>query len=881
MRVITVLRLRLRSLLRRERVDHELDEELRYHLERDIEESVLAGMDPDEARRVVRRTAAGLVQRKEECRDMRGVNVFDNLMQDSRFAVRQLRKALGFTLAAIITLALGIAASVAIFAFVDAALIRPLPYQQASRLVGVYETVKLFPRSNLSYPDYLDWKKLNTVFSSLSAYQGGGVLLGTPAGVERAPGARVSDDFFRTLGVTPIMGRDFREGEDLPAAPRTAILSYAAWQKRYGGASDVLSRTVSINGDPTVIIGVLPPQFHFAPVNSPEFWTTLHATGGCDIRRSCHGLYGVARLKDGISLDTAMANVKAIASQLEQQYPDSNRGQGATVVTLTEVIVGTVRPILLVLLGGAGLLLVIATVNVASLILVRSESRRREIAVRRALGASAWRVVAQFVTEGVVLVGLGSVAGVLLAVWAMQLLTALVPANLMAGMPYLQNLGLNVRVLTFTTGVALLAAALFAATPILHLSVSRMQSGLTEGSRGTAGNTWRRVGSRLVVFELATAMILLVGAALLGQSLYRLLHVDVGLQADHLATLAVAAPAAKYSTNEQQAAFQRRVVNEASVLPGVQAVGVTSTPPLAGGNTVWIRVDGRPYHGEHNEVQYREISAGYFTALGARLVRGRQFRADEDASKPAVAIINQSMARQYFPGEDPLGKRLLYAPTTTQPAMEIVGIVDDIKEGPLDGVTNPTMYVAFEQDPTNGFVLVARTAQSDEAMLPTLTAAIHQIDPDVSTFFGTTMTRAIDTSPAAYLRRSSASLVGGFAAVAWLLGVIGFYGVVAYSVSQRTREIGVRMALGAERGTVHRLILSEAGRLTIVGVVLGLLGSVAAATLMGDILYGVRSWDVPTLAAVTAVLALSALVASYIPARRAASVNPVDALRAE
>jgi predicted permease len=882
MRALTILRLRLRTLFQRERVDQELDEELRYHLEREIEERVDAGMDPGEARRAVRLMAAGLVQRKEECRDMRGVNVFDNLIQDTRFAVRQLRKALVFTCAAILTLALGIAASVAIFAFVDAALIRPLPYREPSRLVGVFETVQLFPRSNLSYQDYLDWKKLNTVFTSLAAYQGGGIQLTTTGGVERAPGARVSDDFFGTLGVTPVIGRDFRPGEDLLAAPRTVILSYAAWQKRYGGASDVLGRTISINGNPTVIVGILPADFHFAPVGSPEFWTTLHpSTNGCDARRSCHGLYGVARLKDSASLGTAMANVKAIAAQLEQQYPDSNRGQGATVVSLAEVIVGTVRPILLVLLGGAGLLLVIATVNVASLILVRSESRRREIAVRRALGASAWRVVAQFVTEGVVLVGLGTIAGALLAVWAMHLLTALVPANLMASMPYLQNLGLNARVLGFATGVSLFATALFAVTPILHLSLSRTRGGLTEGSRGTAGNTWRRVGARLVVFELATAMILLVGAALLGQSLYRLLHVDVGLQADHLAMLAVVPPAAKYATNEQQAAFQRRVVNQISTLPGVQSVGVTSTPPLAGGNTTWIRVEGRPYHGEHNEVQYREVSAGYFSTLGARLIRGRQFRADEDASKPPVVIINQAMARQYFADENAIGKRLLYAPTTTQPAMEIVGIIDDIKEGPLDSVTNPTMYVVFEQDPTNGFILVARTAQSDDAMLPTLTTAIHQIDPDVSTFFGTTMTRTINTSPAAYLRRSSASLVGGFAAVAWLLGVIGFYGVVAYSVSQRTREIGVRMALGAERRTVHRLILGEAGRLTIVGMALGLLGSIAATALMRDVLFGVRSWDVPTLAAVTVVLALSALVASYVPARRAAALNPVEALRAE
>ena len=643
----------------------------------------------------------------------------------------------------------------------------------------------------------------------------------------------------------------------------------------------MLGRTVTLNGAPNVIVGVLSREFHFAPVGSPEFWTTLHAVGSCDSRRSCHNLYGVARLADGVAVESADAHVKAIASQLEIQYPDSNRGQGATVVALSEVIVGNVRPILLVLLGGAGLLLVIASVNVASLVLVRSESRRREIAVRRALGASGSRVVRQFVTEGLVLVALGSIAGVALASWAMQLLSALVPANLMARMPYLRDLGLNPRVSGFAALVALFAAGLFAVMPMLHLSLTGRRATLGEGSRGSAGNTWRRVGSKLVVLELATAMVLLVGAGLLGQSLYRLLRVDVGLQADRLATLTVAAPAVNYSTNAQQAALQRRIVGDLSNLPGVRSVGVSSTAPLAGGNTMWIRVVGRPYHGEHNETQYREVSAGYFTTLQARLRRGRYFREDEDASKPPVVIINETMAKQHFPGEDPLGKQLLYAPTTTQPPMEIVGVIEDIREGPLDGVTAPTMYVAFEQDPTNGFSVFVRTSEADGAILSTLTSAIHQIDPEISTFFGTTMTRLINDSPSAYLRRSAASLVGAFAAVAWLLGVIGFYGVVAYSVSQRTREIGVRMALGAERRTVHRLILGEAAKLTIIGVVLGLAGAIGAASLMRDLLFGVRSWDVPTLALVAVVLGTSALVASYIPSRRAASVNPMEALRIE
>jgi predicted permease len=490
-------------------------------------------------------------------------------------------------------------------------------------------------------------------------------------------------------------------------------------------------------------------------------------------------------------------------------------------------------------------------------------------------------VIRQFVTEGLVLVAVSTAIGLVLASWTMQALAALVPANIMIRMPYLRDLALNDRVLGFAAAVALLAAALFAITPSLHLSLSGSRTSLIDGSRGAAGRTWRRIGSKLVVLELATAMVLLVGAGLLGQSLYRLLHVDVGLQADHVAAVTVGAPFSKYSKSPQQVALERRIVSDLSNLPGVQSVGLSSTAPLQGGNTVWIRVVGRPFNGEHNEVQYRAVSAGYFTTLQARLLKGRYFRAEEDASKPSVAIINQTMAKQYFAGEDPIGKQLLYAPTTTDPAMEIVGVVDDIREAPLDASPRSTMYVAFEQDPGTGFSVFVRTSQAEEAVLPSVAAAVRQIDPDVSTFFATTMTSLINNSPAAYLRRSSATLVGAFALMAWLLGLIGFYGVVAYSVSQRTREIGVRMALGAERRTVHRLIVGEAVRLTAVGVVLGLAAAVGAAALMRDLLFGVRSWDAPTLATVAAVLGASALLASYIPARRAAAVNPVEALRAD
>ena len=805
----------------------------------------------------------------------------EHLLQDGRFALRQLRKSPGFAVTTIATLALGMAASIAIFAFVDAALIKPLPYFQPSRLVGVFERVEAFPQSNLSYADYLDWKKLNTVFTSLAAYQGTGATLTTSDGVERAPAARVSDDFFQTLGVAPVLGRDFRPGEDLPSAPRTVMLSYGAWQKRYGGRPNVLGETVTLNDAPNVIIGVLPRGFHFAPAEPADFWLSLHASNPCELRRSCHNLYGVARLRDGVPVETASANVAAIASQLERQYPDSNRGQGSAIVRLEDVIVGGVRPVLLVLIAAAGLLLLLATVNVASLLLVRSESRRREFAVRTALGASSARVMGQFVTEGIVLVVAGTTLAIVSASWMIGLLTKLIPANMAARMPYLQDLGVNMRVSGFVAAVAVLAVICFAITPALRFSFADTQRGLAEGSRGSAGLGWHRLASKLVVVEIATAIVLLVGAGLLEKSLYRLLHVDIGLEADHLATIAVTAPNSRYSKNEQTIALVDQISTRLAALPGVRSVGISSRRPLLGGNTMWTRVVGREYHGQHDEVHYREVTPGYFTTLQAHLVRGRYFRDDEGASKPPVVIINQTLARKYLAGEDPLARQLVYAPPSSQPPMAIVGIVDDIKESSLDAATPPTIYVPFAQDPTSGFSVFIRTSQAEQSVLTAVSAAIHEIDPALPLFGASTMRALVNDSQAAYLRRSSAALVSGFAAVAWLLGVVGLYGVVAYSVSQRTREIGVRMALGAQRTAIYRLVLREAGWLTAAGIVAGLACAIGAATLMRDLLFGVRSWDVSTLITVAGVLGLSALAASYMPARRAASVNPVESLRAE
>jgi macrolide transport system ATP-binding/permease protein len=808
------------------------------------------------------------------------------MMQDLRFALRQFRKNPGFGVTAVLMLALGIGASVAIFAFVDAALIKPLPYADPNRLVAPTETIAAFGRANLSYQDYLDWKRMNKVFATLDVYTGTGYLLRTPTGTEPVPAARVSDGFFKTLGVVPVLGRDFYVGEDQPKAPKAVILSYSVWQRRFGGRKDVIGETVSLSGVPMTVVGVLPASFHFAPRGSAEIFAALQPDDPCDMRRSCHSLNGIARLKDGVTVEAAQADATTIAKQLERQYPDSNRGQGASVIPLEEAIVGNVRPILLALLGGAGLLLLIACVNVSSLLLVRSESRKREIAVRGALGASPARLARLLFSEGLVLVAAGSVGGLTLAAGAIQVLSRLIPKDLAANVPFLAGVGLNFRVVAFAAAISVLAVFLFSLTPILRLrssgSGAEMRNGLAEGSRGSAGTLWRRFGANLVVLELAIAMVLLVGAGLLGKSVYRLLHVELNFQPDNVAIVQVALPDAAYSKDPQVIAVEQEILRQVAALPGVTSVGIGNMIPLSGnGNTDWIRFEGKPYDGTHNEVNARDVSVNYFETLQARLIRGRFFNDADDAPKPLVIVINQSLAKKYYPGEDPIGKRIGDTAMSPKSIRTIIGIVDDVRESSLDTDTLPAEYQPFKQSTDTFFGVVARTSQDAASVLPAIDAVIRKIDPGIGTQDESTMVQRMNDSPTAYLHRSAAWLVGGFAALALLLGVVGLYGVIAYSVSQRTREIGVRMALGAQRASVYQLILKEAGWLTVFGIAAGLACSIGAATLIRSLLFGVTAWDASTLGAVAGLLGVCAMLASYFPARRAASVNPVEALRAE
>ena len=806
----------------------------------------------------------------------------NGLIQDLRYALRQLYKSPGFAIVAVLTMALGVGATAAIFGFVDAALLEPLPYESPNQLMSVNEGNIHSPRWPLSYPDFVDWQRLNHSFSSFDIYGGTGFLLRTSSGSIPVQAERVSGTFFETLGVHPMLGRDFYPGENRPGGPSVAILSYRTWIERFGANQDVVGQTLDLDNQAYTVIGVLPRTFSFAPAGSAELWVPLNQFSPHEQKRTFYNFWGIGRLRDGVTQQAALAEMNAIARQVQQQNGISGRNLNASVVPLQEIVTGDIRPILFMLLGGTFLLLIIACVNVSSLVLVRSESRRREIAVRGALGATLTRLVRQFITEGLLLAFLGTLVGTVLASSLAKILSALVPKEMALNMPFFDGVGLNVHTAIFIAGIGIVTAFLLAATPVVRLSLRNLLDGLAEGDRGAAGRFWQRLGANMVVAQLAIAVVLLVGAGLLGQSLYRLLHIPLGFEPDHLATVQVTIPPAANHNPQQTAELYSEISRRIAGLPGVESVGMTNLLPAQCNCSLdSIQIVGHPHIGEHNEVDERHVSANYLATLKAKLIRGRFFNDADDASKPGVVIINQSLAHKYFKDDDPIGQKISDDEGGRASTWEIVGIVDDIHEGPLDGAATPTEYFPLNQTNNSFFNLVTRTGQKPEALLPTLVSNLHQIGPSLGVSDEATMNAKIGGTESALLHQFSAWLAGGFSALALTLGTIGLYAMIAYSVSRRTREIGVRMAMGARRDLIYRLILSEAGRLAVFGLLLGAILSIGAGKLMGKLLFGVNFWDLPTLLAVSAVLLSSALLASYIPARRAAKVDPVVALRYE
>ena len=773
---------KVRLLFGREKFGVELAEEMNFHRDQRVRELMSEGLGERDAREQAARQFGNATTAGEESHDQVAFR-FESVTQDFRFALRQMRKNRGFAIAAVLILALGIGAATTIFALVDAVLLRPLPFPNSSQLLDVGESGPLIPYAPFSYQDFLDYKNSNTSFSGFDAYTGADYELPTAEGAEIADSVRVSGGFFNTLSVTALMGRTFQPADDVAHAP-VVVLSYGAWQKYLGGRADAIGQSMTLSGTPFTVVGVLRPDFTFAPMGDAETWGLISSgVSPCEQNRYCHTLNGVARLKAGVTVQAASREMSAIAARLEKQYPGSNRGQGGRAGLLSERLVADAKPILITLMCGAALLLLIAFVNVASLLMARAEGRRREIAVRGALGASGARLVRQFVTEGLTLVFIGAGLGTIGALWTARLLAKLLPPAILQHLPALREIGPSSTVLLFALAVSACGAILLGLVPVLRMPSSDARAEMNEGGRGASGTAWRKFGSNLVVVEIVIACVLLVGAGLLAKSLYRVLTVPLGFNADHIAKLEISAPNKTYEKPEQQAALVRAVTREVANVPGVTAAAVTTVAPVRfNGNTNWIRIVGKPFGGEHNEVNERDASPDYFAVLQPRMISGRFFTREDEEAKHKVVVINQAFVDKYLPGENPLGQKFGDMGLSPDSLVEIIGVVDNIREGPLDSEIWPAEYVPFWQSTDTHFDLLVRTSQDSAAAIPSIAAAVRRVDRSLALSFEETLQEQIHRSFSAYFHRSAAVLVGAFSALALLLSAAGLYGVISFSV---------------------------------------------------------------------------------------------------
>ncbi|AKQ70477.1 hypothetical protein A176_007389 [Myxococcus hansupus] len=804
----------------------------------------------------------------------------DPLLQDVRYALRSLRKSPGFAVVAVLALALGIGANSAVFSVVSGVLLTPPPLSEPDRLVDLSNTFAKAGRKGLtsSVAEYRDYRELPRVFASVAAFTDGDMTL---TGLDTPQHLRVVEataSFLPTLGVTPALGRGFTEDEETPGQHQVVVLSHAMWRTHFSEDPGVLGRTLQLDGEPYTVVGVLPRGVVF-PADSDLYRPFAPSPElASEEKRETRFLEVLARLKPGVTLEAARKDLARVSLALAEAHPKYGLAERSIGMdSLEDTLVGEVRGPLWLLLGAVGFVLLVACSSVANLLLARAAARGREVSIRAALGAGRGRLLAQFLTESLVLSVAGGVLGLLLALWGTDALLALVGD----GLPRAAEVRLDGRSLLFTTGVSLLAGLLFGMAPALQASRADLGAAMREGARGTAGGRSSRVRSALVVAQVALALVLLVGAGLIGKSLVALLSVDTGFTPEGLLTGQFSLPDTAYAEPERKVAFQRELLRRLQGVPGVESVGLTNALPLGRSITFGFAIDGRTREpGEvWPAVQFRTVSADYHRTLRVRLREGRLLEATDGPQAPWAVVINKTFADTYWPQGDALGQRL----KLNRPDAEwttVVGIVEDVREWALDRPTPPMAYYAVDQLPNSGLALVVRArAGNPESLRPGIEAELRAVDRNVPLHGVAPMVRLVDASIG--FRRLSALLMGLFAGTALLLAALGISGVIGYSVAQRTREMGIRMALGATRTSVLALVLKQGLRLTGLGVAVGLALSLALARFLDAMLYGVAAYDAGTFAGVAAVLALVALVATWLPARRATRVDPIIALRAD
>lgn len=868
----------------------DVDDELAFHIEMRVRELVERGIPPAAARaeaerifgdlRAVRDACVTIDERRVRKHERReGV---DDMMRDFKFAARALRKSPGFTFMAIICVALGVCVTTTIFSAVNGILLRPLPYPDADRLVAVYSRLaaKGATGINVSYEDFLSWRDENHTFSALGLWTWTTSTLSGRGDAERVDGAGVTANLFPLLGVKPIVGRTFLPSEELPGNDRVIMLSYGLWQRRFAGNRGIVGSSIEVDGLPYTVIGVMPPRFSFP--DRGQVWVPF-PNDDWRTGRSNRGYAGaIGRLKGGVTLAQAQADLDVISQRLQRAYPKDNFGWDAEAITLRNDLVGDLRKPLLIFLGAVGCVLLIACANVANLMLARGAARQREIAVRAALGAGRRRLVRQVLAESMLLALAGGAVGAVLAKFGIRLLRFAFPNG---DVPFYVSLAMDGRVLLFAVLLSAITGVIFGLVPALRATRIDLDSALRDGGRAEAGGrSGGRLRNSLAVAEVALSVVLLVVATLLLRSYGALIGTDLGFDQRGVLTAGISLPSTTYDNDEKQRAFYEELYTRLAAIPGVESVGSANGIPFSGWDVqAYMSIEGRPAatQGEELDIHFQNISPGYLPTLGVPIVRGRGFTGTDRDSSVHIGVINEVLARQEFAGIDPVGKRIRFGGADSKrPWITIVGVAKEFRHYRLPQVMGPALYLPQLATPSASQAIVVRTSLPDPMTLaPTVRAVLKEIDPDVPAFHVQTLEHAVSQS--LWRQRLQGEVLGTFATLALLLAAVGIYGVISYAVAQRTRELGVRMALGATRGQVLGLVLGQGVRLAVAGVAIGVVVALALSRVVASLLYGVSATDLVTFAGVPVALTLVAMLATLVPARRATRVDPVVAMRTE